>query len=152
AEAFKALPGSETFVLQAGPRVEGGLSREQFERMATAMEEVGAHCREPGLSVGLHPHTGTAVESRAHIDAALERLDPALVGFAPDTGQIAKGGSDILEVLRTHRHRITHVHLKDWCGRFERDENGREIDPTGYVGYEPIGNGVLPMPEILDIL
>ncbi|MDE0200476.1 MAG: TIM barrel protein, partial [Caldilineaceae bacterium] len=68
------------------------------------------------------------------------------------TGQIAKGGSDILEVMRTYRDRIVHVHLKDWNGSYERDGDGKEIDRSGYVNYEPIGNGILPMPEIFAIL
>ena len=75
-----------------------------------------------------------------------------MVGFAPDTGQIAKGGSDILEVMRSHRARITHVHLKDWNGSYAQNENGKEIDRTGYVNYEAIGSGVLPMRQIFDIL
>ena len=79
-------------------------------------------------------------------------VDAALIGFAPDTGQIAKGGSDILEVMRTYRDRIVHVHLKDWNGSYERDADGKEIDRSGYVNYEPIGSGTLPMPEIFAIL
>jgi hypothetical protein len=33
-------------------------------------------------------------ESPLEIDVLLDRLDPVDVGFAPDTGQIAKGGDD----------------------------------------------------------
>nr|MBA2247996.1 sugar phosphate isomerase/epimerase [Chloroflexia bacterium] len=55
-------------------------------------------------------------------------------------------------MLTTYRDRIAHVHLKDWNGTFDRDEAGKEIDRSGYVNYEPVGNGVLPMPEIVTIL
>lgn len=144
--------GASALVLQGGSRPEGGLDSDRMGRLAEALNRIGEYCRGIGLMVSLHPHTGTAVETREDIDNILRLTDLDLVGFAPDTGQIAKGGSDIIEVLETYRSRITHVHLKDWCGKFERDDNGREIDFTGYVNYEPIGNGVLPMPGILRIL
>jgi len=133
-------------VLAASRRVPGGPSSDDLKTLAGALNEVGRYCRSIGLIAGLHPHTGTNVETRPEIDAILAALDPALVGFAPDTGQIAKGGSDILAVLRRYRDRITHVHLKDWNG------SSAEEDSSGYVNYEPIGSGVLPMREMLDLL
>lgn len=151
AEALRAI-GGQTLVLACGRRPEGGYTAAQFQRLADALNEIGAYCRALGLSTGLHPHTGTAVETRADIDTIMGLLDPALVGFAPDTGQIAKGGSDILEVMRAYQSRITHVHLKDWGGAYERDAEGKEIDRTGYVNYEPIGSGILPIKELLEPL
>lgn len=144
--------GGDMLVVQAGRRIPEGYSIAQFESLARALNEVGRRAGDLGVRVSLHPHTGTAIETRHDIDTILGILDPSLVGFAPDTGQIAKGGSDILEVMRTYRQRITHVHLKDWGGSYEHDANGKEIDATGYANYEPVGNGVLPMPAILNIL
>ena len=144
--------GASSLVLQGGSRPQGGLDADRMRRLADALNGIGAYCQEIGLVASLHPHTGTAVETREEIDAILRLTDPALVGFAQDTGQIAKGVSDIVAVLDTYRDRIAHVHLKDWCGKVERDEQGQEIDLTGYVNYEPVGHGVLPMPEILRIL
>jgi len=152
ADALRELPGGETLVLQGGPRPENGYTSDQFHRLADALNEIGRYCQSIGLTTGLHPHTGTAIETQEDIDTILDLLAPSVVGFAPDTGQIAKGGSDILAVMRTYRKRITHVHLKDWSGKYERGADGREIDSTGYANYEPIGNGVLAMPEILNIL
>ncbi len=151
ADALKEV-GGETLVLACGRRPPGGYTADQFKRLADALHEIGRYCQSIGLVTGLHPHTGTAVETRQDIDTILALLDPAVVGFAPDTGQIAKGGSDILEVMRTYRRRITHVHLKDWGGTYERDAEGRELDSTGYVNYVPVGSGVLPIPALLDIL
>jgi inosose dehydratase len=144
ADALREL-GGETLVLACGRRPEGGYSPEQFRHLAEALNGVGAYCRGIGLATGLHPHTGTAVETPGDIDAVMALLDPSLVGFAPDTGQIAKGGGDALAILRKYRPRTTHVHLKDWNGYAGPD------DRSGYVNYEPIGSGVLPMREILDL-
>lgn len=152
ADALRALPESNTLVVQGGRRPATGYTRDQFQRLADALNQLGEYCQSIGLAVGLHPHTGTAIETRADMDTILGLLDPALAGFAPDTGQIAKGGSDILEVLRTYHDRIVHVHLKDWNGKYERGADGKEMDASGYVNYEPIGSGVLPMPAILELL
>ena len=120
--------------------------------LADALNSIGDYCRQIGLATGLHPHTGTAIETREEIETILALVDAALIGFAPDTGQIAEGGSDILEVIRTYRHRIVHVHLKDWNGSYARDADGKEINSSVYVNYEPVGSGFLPMPEIFAIL
>lgn len=144
--------GGETLVLAGGRRPTSGYSADQFRRLADRLNEIGRYCQTIGLVTGLHPHTGTAVETRADIDAIMALLEPTLVGFAPDTGQIAKGGSDIVEVMTTYRERVTHVHLKDWGGQYGRDTEGKEIDATGYVNYEPIGDGILPISTLLDIL
>lgn len=144
--------GADALVLQGGSRPEGGLDDDSLARLAEAMNQIGAYCNEIGLSASLHPHTGTAVETHHDIGTIMRLTDPVLMGFAPDTGQIAKGGSDIVELLETYLDRIFHVHLKDWNGHFERDAEGREIDLSGYANYEPIGNGILPMPEILEII
>ncbi len=152
ADGLSVLPGGETLVLQAGPRPAHGYTPDQFRRLADALNSIGDYCHQVGLAAGLHPHTGTAIETRDDIDTIMDLVDEALIGFAPDTGQIAKGGSDILEVMRTYRHRIVHVHLKDWNGSYARDADGKEIDRSGYVNYEPVGNGILPMPEIFAIL
>ena len=152
ADALRALPDSSTLVVQGGRRPASGYTPDQFHRLADALNRLGEYCRSIGLAVGLHPHTGTAIETQGDIDTILGLLEPTLVGFAPDTGQIAKGGSDIVEVLRTYRDRIVHVHLKDWNGNYERGADGKEIDASGYANYEPIGSGVLPMPAILELL
>lgn len=151
ARALREL-GGETLVVQGGRRPPEGYTREQFVALANALNEVGRRCKDIGVRVGLHPHTRTAIETRSDIDTIMSLLDPDLVGFAPDTGQIAKGGSDIVEVMRTYANRINHVHLKDWCGKVGYGADGKEIDATGYVNYEAIGNGILPMPELLGIL
>jgi sugar phosphate isomerase/epimerase len=144
--------GASALVLQGGSRPEGGLDADAMQRLAEALNQVGEYCNSIGMIASLHPHTNTAVETRKDIDDILRLTESNLVGFAPDTGQIAKGGSDIVEVLTTYQARINHVHLKDWNGVTDRDANGERVDKSGYGNYEPIGNGILPMPEILRII
>jgi len=132
--------GAETIVLQGGQRKD--VPYPHFEGMAEVFNEIGRQVAKLGLRAAIHPHTGTLIETGEEIDTILGAVDPSLVGFAPDTGQIMKGGSDPVAVLRKHKPQLWHVHLKDYAG-------GRE---TGYVGYEAIGQGVVDMPGIFQVL
>lgn len=151
ADALCELPGATTLVLQAGHRPANGYAPKDFSQLADALNELGEHCRNIGLTAGLHPHTGTAVESRSDIETILGLLDPEFVGLAPDTGQLAKGGVNVVELIQAHRNRIVHVHLKDWNGR-HRTINGREHDESGYLNYETVGDGILPISDVLNVL
>ena len=121
--------------------------------MARIFSEIGLRLQDMGLIGAIHPHTGTLIETQEEIDAVMGAVDPQAVFFAPDTGQIVKGGGDLLQVLRDYRALIRHVHLKDYAGgEVRRDERGKEIDPTGYSGYTPVGYGVLDMPAVVAFL
>jgi inosose dehydratase len=145
--------GTSTLVLQAD-RIPRGTryTPDQFKAMISAFNEVGRRCHQMGMRAAIHPHTGTAIESWEDIETTLDSIDPKTVFFAPDTGQIAKGGSDIVTVFETYKDLIKHVHLKDWCGKVDYRPDGTEVDYSGYVNYEPVGNGVLPIPKLLEIL
>ena len=147
ARRLKAL-GGEIVVLGAKPRTTPANSPEDYRTMAAALDEIGRRCAHLGLVAAVHPHTGTPIETREEIDRTLELTDPDLVFFAPDSGQIAKGGSDPVEVFRAYGSRIRHVHLKDWNGEGAHDD----ADRSGYLNYEPIGNGVVDIPGLLEAL
>ncbi|MBI2941582.1 MAG: TIM barrel protein [Chloroflexi bacterium] len=151
AQLLKDL-GGEMVVIAGRRRPKGGCTSEQFRELAAAFDEVGRRCQDLGLRVALHPHTQTQIETAADIRTIFDLVDPRLVQFAPDTGQIAKGGSDIVQVFETYSGLIKHVHLKDWCGQVAYDADGKEVDYSGYVNYEPVGNGVLPIPKLLALL
>jgi inosose dehydratase len=139
--------GGEVVVVGARARSRPSNSHDDHRAMAAALDEIGRRCAELGLVMAVHPHTGTPIETREEIDRTLELTDPALVSFAPDSGQIAKGGSDPVEVFRTYGDRIRHVHLKDWNGHLDADG-----DRSGYVNYEPIGSGVVDIGGLLEAL
>ena len=75
--------------------------------------------------MALHPssHHNTLLFDRADYDRIFALLDPALVGWVPDTGHILRGHKDMSDTLRTYRDRIRYIHLKDV------DANG-----TGHAG------------------
>jgi inosose dehydratase len=69
-----------------------------------------------GLTAVLHQHTGTCVESRDETYAVMESVDTRYVKFGPDVGQLAKGGSDPVKVVKDFMPVIQHMHLKDFSG------------------------------------
>jgi len=127
--------GATTIVLQAGRRHPEPYA--EYKGMAEVFNEIGRRVQDMDLMAAIHPHTGTLIETRAEIDAVLDAVDPDVVGFAPDTGQIEKGGASAVETLDAYETLIRHVHLKDYGGG----------EDTGYAGYVPVGSGVVDMAE-----
>ena len=145
--------GPRIIILGASGRKKPTYSAEEYHRMVERINDVGRRALDAGLIVCFHPHTGTPVETREEIDRVMGSVNPEVVFFAPDVGQIAKGGGDPVAVVRNYSSLIRHVHLKDFVGgKVEYDANGKEVDPTGYLGYVPLGMGVVDIPGILDVL
>jgi inosose dehydratase len=145
--------GAEAVVIGAQQRDRERYTVEEFRVLARTVGEIGRRTLELGLPACFHPHTGTPVESREEIDMFMELADPELVFFAPDTGQIAKGGSDPIEVLRTYLGQVRHVHLKDYIGgEVAHDADGNEIDRSGFLDYTALGDGVVDIPAVFELL
>ena len=93
-----------------------------------------------GLGAGLHQHTGTAVESRDETYAVMEGVDTRYCKFAPDVGQLQKGGADAAQVVKDFLPITVHMHLKDFKG-WEH-----------FAGYCPLGEGKVDLKAILDMV
>ncbi len=149
---LKNLGGSVATLGAQGRRQES-YSLDDFKDMARITNEIGKQLLDIGIKCCFHQHTGTTVETEEEIYMFLNEVDPNLVFFGPDVGQIAKGGSDPVKIVRDFKSMIQHVHLKDFVGgEVEKDENGKDIDSTGYVCYLPLGEGVVDLLAILEIL
>jgi inosose dehydratase len=74
------------------------------------LDRVRSEATALGLRTCLHPHVGTAIESR---DAVLRLLRESDMDVCLDTGHLAIGGMDPMELVAAASARITHVHLKD---------------------------------------
>ena len=96
-----------------------------------------------GIVGVLHPHMGTVIEKLEEVFATMDAVDAKYVKFGPDVGQMVKGGAPppaVTKLVKDYREIIQHLHLKDYSG-------GRY-----YLGYCPLGFGVVEVPAILDIL
>jgi inosose dehydratase len=113
---------------------------EHKANMAAALNEYGMAVADLGLRAGLHPHTGSVVEKRDEVYGIMNAVDPRYMTFAPDTGQIQKGGADAAQVVKDFAKITTHMHLKDFS-------NGKYMG-----GYCPLGMGVVDVESILNTL
>jgi len=138
--------GAETIVVSCQRREKETYSKDEYLGLARTLSDLGARIRDQlGLRTSLHPHTGTPVEKPEEIAMVVEALRPDDCGFGPDTGQIAQAGGDAVAVVGKYRDLVTHVHAKDYGGTpVTHDASGKMAhDPTGYVGYVPVGSGVI---------
>ena len=144
--------GGTMLMLVPGPRRDSpapGL--DDFQRMADSMNKAGRIAHSAGIDATMHPHWGTAAETRLEIELLLSLLDPAVVGFAPDTGQIAKGGTDPLPVIARWADRVRYVHLKDLSADWEAQRRAG-VTLRGPEGYIELGRGTLDFRHLLPIL
>ena len=140
AALIKKCGGSVSVV---GPN---GVKRESYDfksskaTIISRLNETAKMLTDLGVTPVLHQHTGTCIETRDEVYAVLDAVDTRYLKFGPDIGQLAKGGSDPVQVVKDYLPLVRHMHLKDF--------NGGEH----FLGYCPLGQGKVNIPAILDML
>ena len=130
-------------VVVVGPN---GIRRNAYDFKAhkddivTTLNELGKAVVDTGLTAVLHQHTGTCVETREETYAVMEAVDTRVMKFGPDIGQLQKGGSDPVQVVKDFLPLVQHMHLKDYAGG------------ANYLGYCPLGEGKVDIPAILSMM
>lgn len=151
-EAVKALGGEVLMLVPGRRRDDPPYSLDEFKQMADTMNQLGRHVvRDTGITAVMHPHWGTVVESRLEIEVLLSQLDPPCVQFAPDTGQIAKGGADPMPIIERWASRVRHVHLKDLSPEWEAMRRAG-VPLRSPQGYAELGDGVIDFRRLMPIL
>jgi inosose dehydratase len=149
-----AAGGAEFVVLapalaQTGYSGAAELSDDGWRLLFEGIDRVVEIADASGLSVAVHPHWGTAIERPDHIERFLEATPHAL---CLDTGHIALGGADPLEVAREAGARVRHVHLKDVDGALAarvRDGNVSYNDAVRAGLFRPLGEGAARIADVL---
>jgi inosose dehydratase len=108
--------------------------------IVAALNDMGKAVADVGLVGVLHQHTGTCVETRDETYAVMEAVDTRHVKFGPDVGQLQKGGSDPVKVVKDFLPVIHHVHMKDFNGG------------PHYLGYCPLGMGKVDIAGVAALL
>ena len=132
------------------PRFElsDGQWRNVFDGLARIDDVAAAH----GLTHVTHPHWGTLVERPPDVWRVLESSD---VLICLDTGHLALGGTNPVELAEAAGERIAHVHLKDVDAELAaRLRNGElELVPAVQAGlFRPLGLGDAPVAETVGAL
>jgi len=105
-----------------------------------ALNEIGKALTGIGVIGALHQHTDTCIETRDETYAVMEAVDTRVVKFGPDVGQLQKGGSDPVRVVKDFLSVVHHVHMKDFDGG------------EHYLGYCPLGQGKVDVAGLCDLL
>lgn len=105
----------------------------------SCLNEIGRLAADRGIACSFHPSSYPASLFLIESDyrPMLDKLDPNVVTYCPDSGHIANGGMDVYEIFSTYASITGHVHLKD----ISADKQ-----------WVPIGEGVIDFPRLLKIL
>jgi inosose dehydratase len=151
-----AAAGADVFVAAAvtdlawAPRI--ALVDTQWTRLVAHLAELERVVSRHGLTLALHPHVGTLVETAAEVERVLASSD---VGWCFDSGHLLIGGADPVEFVRRHAGRIVHVHLKDvdaaLAGRV-RDGGLTLMEATKAGLFRPLGQGDAAIADVVDLL
>ena len=135
AATLAAAFGATNLVVGGGAKRSAGTSDKDYDRLAEGLDRVAEIAERAGLQPSYHPHLTTIVEGPEQIDRILSL---SRIGFCPDTGHLAAGGGDPVDLIRRHIDRVTHVHLKDFTA-----------DP---FGFHPLGRGGVDIPGVVRVL
>ena len=133
--------GASFIVIEAG-----GIKRTGYDfaahraNIVAALNDYGKALADIGVGSGLHQHTGTAIETRDEVYGVMESVDTRIFKFAPDVGQLQKGGADAAKIIKDFASITVHMHLKDFV-------NGPHMG-----GYAPLGIGMVDLKSILETM
>ena len=139
-QVLKKYGGSFMVLEASGARRQGYDFAAHRGNIVAALNDYGKALADIGLGSGLHQHTGTAVETRDEVYAVMESVDTRVFKFAPDVGQLQKGGADAAKVVKDFAAITVHMHLKDFV-------NGPHMG-----GYSPLGLGTVDLKSILETM
>lgn len=114
-------------------------TRAQVEALAARLNEWGARCQAQGLRFAYHNHAfefEPLDDGATMFEVLTAATDPALVALELDVYWVRRAGHDPAALIRQHGQRVALVHVKDMAA----DETQADM---------PIGEGILPWPEIL---
>ena len=133
--------GANFLVIEAGGAKRAGYDFAAHRaNIVAALNDYGKAMADIGVGSGLHQHTGTAIETRDEVYAVMESVDTRVFKFAPDVGQLQKGGADAAKVVKDFASITVHMHLKDFV-------NGPHMG-----GYSPLGIGMVDLKSILETM
>jgi inosose dehydratase len=124
----------------------------EWARLVEHLAEIELLVNGHGLTLALHPHAGTLVETADDVDRLLATSD---VGWCFDTGHLLIGGVDPSDFVRRHADRIVHVHLKDVDAAVAARLRTGEltlVQATQAGLFRPLGQGDAGIDEVIDLL
>jgi len=154
---FFAAAGAEVLIVAASTGQEGYEEAEELDedsweelfRGLASVEEIGDR---HALAVAVHPHFGTAIERRRHVERFLEGCETAL---CLDTGHLMLGEEDPVRVAEVAPDRVGIVHLKDVDRRLAQRVAAGELGYEKAVRrgvFKPLGDGDVDTGRVIGLL
>jgi len=129
-----------------------GLTTQGWQDAIGTLEAVARALKaELGMSVVVHHHAGTYIETRSEIDTLLKGSDPELVALLLDTGHAVYGGADPLSIVKDWGKRVRYVHYKDVAPAMLKKVRETQIhmDDAWKQGvFCELGKGMVDFPAI----
>lgn len=131
-------------------------SDDQWKEAATTLHAIADAIQDAhNMSVVVHHHVGTFIETPEEIDRLLRETDPRRVNLLLDTGHLVYGGGDPVELIARSGDRIRYVHFKDV--RPTELEHVRTSDIHVRDAWKrgvfcPLGDGVVPFTRVTEAL
>ena len=103
--------------------------KEHQADIVSALDDYSAAVVDLGLKTGFHQHTGTCVETRDETYAVMNSVNTANLKFAPDVGQLQKGGADAAQNLfaRIHEKGLVVLNGLERCWRSRSRPRGGDV-------------------------
>ena len=105
--------GCDHLKINIGGKHGPGDRRMDYKEMAKTFNEIGQRMNDLDMKFGVHPHLGSALETKQDTEAIMEMTEPKLVHLIVDTGHTTMAGMDPVQLTRTYLHRIIEYHIKD---------------------------------------
>ena len=142
--------GGGIFNLAGGKRPPEGNTPEEFRVFAEVVTELGKRLREEyGVRLCYHPEVGLIGQKRDELGRIMDSTAPEYLSLCPDTAHLFAAGCDLLELFRTYRSRLIHVHYKDFDFNWHNDD----VTKAGLKGgFVELGDGVVNLPALTDFL
>lgn len=114
---------------------------EEWDRLTSGLEKLGALAREKDMRIVYHHHMGTGVQTTAEIDRLMANTDPDKVSLLFDTGHLVFSGEDPLVIFKKYQDRVFHIHFKDI-----REDMLRQVKEEKLSFLQGVKNGVFTVP------
>lgn len=89
------------------------LDDDGWRTLTRGADEIGKILSQDyGVRLQFHSHADSHVETQQQIERFLDGTDPRYVTLCLDTGHVAYGGGDTVDIIRRYPDRIGYVHIK----------------------------------------
>ncbi|NQX60736.1 sugar phosphate isomerase/epimerase family protein [Paenibacillus qinlingensis] len=136
---LQCFPEAKLILVQLPGEDRSNLAFRQQTAIACA-NAVGKRAYEAGITTAYHPNSPSGSVFRTEEDYRIlfAGLDDRYVGYCPDSGHIARGGMDPIQLFTEQMSQIKHVHFKDY---------------NMHIGeWRTMGKGTLAHPELVALL